>query len=118
LLVDKGALDALEWREGRSYAFSDLSWRGPRRGFPHVYRYALCDAAPGRCRLRVEVNGLWTARRLPRPLVRLWLLWIHAKTALSIRAALMRDELGRLRVATSRTAERGGACSSLLDSLS
>src|SRR5687768_5147757 len=42
----------LRWREGREFAFSDLSWRGNRNaaGFPHV------------CMYQVEPRGETSAR--------------------------------------------------------
>lgn len=90
----------LHWHEGRSYAFSDLSRRDARKGFPHVYIYTLTPLKSGRCRFRLEVRGLWTARFLGRPLVRLWLGWILLKTATSIHNELLRDALRRPRPAT------------------
>ena len=68
----------LSWREGRSYAFSDLSHR-PGRGFPHVYVYEVQPEGDGRCRFNIMVRGKWTATWLPRPLVRLWLGWVMLK---------------------------------------
>jgi hypothetical protein len=79
----------LAWAEGRSYSFSDLSLRGPRAGFPHVYRFELQPAAEDACRLTISVRGLWTARLLPRPAVRAWLGWNLLKTRASIQNALL-----------------------------
>ena len=93
----------LHWREGRSYAFSDLSCRDPRKGFPHVYIYSLIPIDDSNCRFRLEVRGRWTARFLGRALTRSWLAWIMLKTTQSIRNALMSDELER------RRANREGA---------
>ena len=83
----------VHWHEGRSYAFGDLSRRDPRKGFPHVYIYALTPLGSDRCRFRLEVRGRWTARFLGRPLVRLWLAVILLKTAASIHNELLRDAL-------------------------
>ena len=85
----------LHWHEGRSYAFSDLSRRDSRKGFPHVYIYTVVPLAEGRCRFRLEVRGRWTARFLGRPLTRLWLGWILLKTSTSIHNALLGDALRR-----------------------
>jgi hypothetical protein len=85
----------LHWHEGRSYAFSDLSRRDSRKGFPHVYIYTLTPLETGRCSFRLEVRGRWTARFLGRPLVRLWLGWILLKTATSIHNELLGDALRR-----------------------
>ena len=83
----------LFWNEGRSYSFSDLSQRGPRAGFPHVYTHELLPIAGDRCRLRLSVKGRWTATFMPRPLVRLWLAAIMLKTRTSMRNALLFSEL-------------------------
>jgi hypothetical protein len=64
------------WAEGSGFAFSDLSPRGPRRGFPHTFSYRLEPLTDDACRLHVRVSGLWTARWLPRPLAWLWLRWV------------------------------------------
>ena len=83
----------LTWNEGCSYAFSDLSQRGPRAGFPHVYTHELQPIADDRCCLRLSVRGLWTATFVPRPLVRLWLAAVMLKTRASMRNALLLSEL-------------------------
>lgn len=81
----------LHWHEGRSYAFSDLSRRDPRKGFPHIYIHTLDPIDAARCRFRLEVRGLWTARFLGRTLTRGWLAWIMLKTTLSIHNAFLVD---------------------------
>ncbi len=83
----------LFWNEGRSYAFSDLSQRGPGAGFPHVYTHELQPIAADRCCLRLSVKGRWTATFIPRPLVRLWLAAVMLKTRTSMRNALLLSEL-------------------------
>ena len=65
--------EILRWREGRGWAFSDLSKKGPRRGFPHVFTAELEPLDEDRCRLDLTITGLWTARWLPRSWVRPWL---------------------------------------------
>ena len=85
----------LHWHEGRSYAFSDLSRRDPRKGFPHIYIHTLDPIDAARCRFRLEVRGLWTARFLGRTLTRGWLAWIMLKTTLSIRNAFLVDAVER-----------------------
>jgi hypothetical protein len=79
----------LHWRELNGYSFSDLSPRGPRHAFPHVYRYRLRPLSPTRCQVEVTVAGRWTTPLLPRPLVRLWLAWVFSHVATSARNALV-----------------------------
>jgi hypothetical protein len=64
----------LRWREGDGWAFSDLSRRGRRVGFPHVLSMRLADTADG-CELAIRVTGQWTAPT-PRWVARLWLWWV------------------------------------------
>jgi hypothetical protein len=68
----------LIWREGLGYSFSDLSRRGPRAGFPHVFSYRLELRGEQACRLRIQVRGFWTAHLVPRALAQLWLRWIFS----------------------------------------
>jgi hypothetical protein len=70
----------LRWREGRGYVVSDLSTRGNHAGFPHVCVYDLSSTGPGRSQLTIEARGVWTARWVPRPLVKAWLWWVLAST--------------------------------------
>jgi hypothetical protein len=66
----------LIWREGIGYSFSDLSLRGPRHGFPHVFSYRVEAAGNNACRLHVGVTGRWTTRHVPRWMAQLWLGWV------------------------------------------
>lgn len=77
----------LTWHEGRGYSVSDLSRRGPRRGFPHVCSYEVRPNGSGST-LTVSARGLWTATVLPRWVVKLWLRWVLASTAAHIRRDL------------------------------
>jgi len=77
----------LAWREGEGYAFSDLSRRGPRRGFPHVMAMHVRDSARG-CELAIRVTGLWTART-PRWVAKLWLRWVMASITQGVRNDLL-----------------------------
>ena len=79
----------LQWRENEGYSFSDLSRDGPRRAFPHVYRYRLRPLGPRRCAVEITVAGLWTATFLPRPLVRFWLAWVFSHIAASVQNTLL-----------------------------
>jgi hypothetical protein len=79
----------VQWTEGRGYCFSDLSRRGPRAGFPHVYRYRLRPAGPSRCVIEITIAGLWTAPALPRWIVRLWLRWVFSHIVASVRNTLL-----------------------------
>lgn len=81
----------LYWHEGLGYAFSDLSARGPKHGFPHVFFVAIQPAAVGgdnRTRLVIEVRGKWTARWVPRLVRGWWLKYVFAEHARLLRAAL------------------------------
>src|SRR5262245_50767139 len=50
----------LTWREGRGYSFSDMSKRGNKVGFPHIYTYDVEPVRDGVCVLKVDVRGKWT----------------------------------------------------------
>ena len=81
----------LRWREGIGFAFSDLSQRGVRVGFPHVCSYDLTALRTDRCVLSIGACGVWTARRWPRWLVRWWLRYVLLETARMIRLHVNRD---------------------------
>ena len=66
----------LGWSEGNGYSFSDLSARGPRCGFPHIFEVAVETdrESPRECsKLRIEVKGRWTAWPIPAVLRSWWL---------------------------------------------
>jgi len=90
----------LRWVEGRGYVISDLSQRGPRRGFPHVCAYWLDSVSPTRSRLRIDIHGRWTARWTTRALARAWLWWVMRATeqriAAEFRAIARRRETAAL----------------------
>lgn len=70
----------IAWREGSGYTFSDLSPRGPKHGFPHVFMINLQPlATPDEklplTRLTIHVRGRWTSRLVPAWLGRLW-VWL------------------------------------------
>lgn len=72
----------LRWREGEGYAFSDMSRRGRRHGFPHVFFVRLVPFGEDRCRLTIEVRGRWTLPLVPARLGMIWLRWVanqHAR---------------------------------------
>jgi hypothetical protein len=72
----------LSWDDGRGFAFSDLSARGPRHGFPHVFYVSVQSIDPGHTRLQVAVRGKWTARWVPCWARRCWLSYVcheHAR---------------------------------------
>lgn len=85
----------LYWNEGRGYAFSDLSRRTPQLGFPHVYHIGLNSDGGSRSTVTVRVRGRWTARALPRLLIRAWLGWIGLKIWVTMRNTLLRHALNR-----------------------
>lgn len=80
----------LRWREGRGYAFSDLSQRGTSVGFPHVCAYEIRATAADSCVLTISARGIWTQRLLPRILVRAWLGYVLCETARCIRSDMHR----------------------------
>ena len=80
----------LRWQPGRGWSFSDLSRRGARLGFPHVFDARLTPTGAASCRLVLRVTGLWTLRLLPRPLALLWLVVIFLKIALGFDVELLR----------------------------
>ena len=90
----------LQWRERRGYSFSDLSPRGPRSAFPHVYSYGLHPLGDGRCRIDILIAGLWTTTFIPRPLVRLWLRWVFSHIVQSVRQSVL--QLTHVRPETDR----------------
>lgn len=70
----------IAWREGSGYTFSDLSPRGPKVGFPHVFMINLrpmpsqVEPTPF-TRLTLSVRGRWTSSLVPVCLGRLW-VWL------------------------------------------
>lgn len=64
------------WKEGDGFAFSDLSRRGLKSGFPHIFSYRIRPISPGACDVQIRVAGKWTASFVPRWLAWLWLRWI------------------------------------------
>ena len=87
----------LVWREGVGYSFSDLSRRGPRVGFPHVFSYRIEPLGPDATRLHVVVRGRWTARWIPHLFARLWLWWVFGHVVRSIRNELLLYRVWRKR---------------------
>lgn len=65
----------LQWREASGFAYSDLSLRGPRRGFPHVMSMHVVENTPDASTLIVRVTGRWTLP-WPRWIAWLWLQWV------------------------------------------
>ncbi len=77
----------LAWTDGLGYAFSDLSRRGPRVGFPHVFIYRLEPCDERSCTFVLRVRGRWTLTWIPRPVVQAWLACMVWLSARCIRAA-------------------------------
>ena len=68
----------LKWREGVGFAYSDLSQRGTRCGFPHVMSIAVAGSdARDTSILTVRVTGRWTLP-VPRWMALMWLRWVMA----------------------------------------
>src|SRR5262245_21829137 len=82
----------IAWCEGSGYTFSDLSGRGPRSGFPHVFmvRIEPASGAAGAplTRLSVQVRGRWTSKLAPAWLGRLWVWLVCREHARLLRKAL------------------------------
>ena len=97
---------------GGGYAFSDLSRRDPRRGFPHVYRYTLVSRSEGSrgCVVRIEVMGRWTATHLSRPVARGWLFMVMLAIAASGRLHVMRAVLRNTSLRPCSETRGGAPC--------
>jgi hypothetical protein len=83
----------LAWREESGYTFSDLSARGPRTGFPHVFQVQVeplagPESTPVMSRLTVHVRGRWTSRLVPVWIGRLWIRLICLEHARLLRKGL------------------------------
>jgi hypothetical protein len=79
----------LNWREGHGFAFSDLSARGPRHGFPHVFFVKVLQLDAERTCLQVTVRGKWTAPWVPHWLRRCWLTYVCREHARLLRPYLL-----------------------------
>jgi hypothetical protein len=80
----------LTWREGAEFAFSDLSRRGTRVGFPHaffVFVRPSADGQPG-SELSIEVRGKWTSRWIPPRFGRWWVHYVSCEHARLLSRAL------------------------------
>lgn len=83
----------LAWRENCGYTFSDLSARGTRAGFPHVFKVQIeplpgPQDSPSMSRLTIRVRGLWTSRLVPVWLGRLWIRLVCLEHARLLRKGL------------------------------
>ena len=78
----------LRFHERRGYTFSDISRRGCRVGFPHVFIVDVEPSDGGRTVLSVQVRGRWTARWIPVPVGMLWLKFVCREHERLLRAAL------------------------------
>lgn len=87
----------LVWKENFGYSFSDLSRRGPRKGFPHVFSYRLESTSEQTCRLQISVTGRWTARFIPRPVAKLWLWWVFSQVMRGVEQRLLIYQIWRKR---------------------
>ena len=85
----------LAWREGVGYSFSDLSTRGTRTGFPHIFTYRIEPMGETACHLHIRVRGKWTAHIFPRCITRLWLLWVFTHIVRKIENELLLYQLWR-----------------------
>ena len=87
----------LRWREGEGFAFSDLSRRGARSGFPHIFRLQIEPVDDRRCLVHLTVRGLWTARWIPLLFRRMWLAWVFAYIVSRTRNDLVAYQVARHR---------------------
>ena len=78
----------LSWREGKSYAISDLAASGSRGFFPHVFTFAIEPIGPARSRLTVRVRGRWNSPIVPTWAGRLWVRFIGREHARLLRVEL------------------------------
>lgn len=81
----------LRWQEGAGYTFSDLSARGPKRGFPHVFCIRVQPAEAGSrhaSRLTIAVRGKWTSRFVPVAIGRWWIWMVCREHARLLRKGL------------------------------
>lgn len=83
----------IAWREGEGYTFSDLSPRGPQRGFPHVFMIRLEALTPPDdpmplTRLTIHVRGRWTSRLVPVWAGRLWVWLVFREHARLLRKGI------------------------------
>lgn len=69
----------------KAIAFTDRSKRGPNLGFPHLYHYTLTPLNEQTCELALAVRGRWSARWMPRSVVRAWLVWVLVQARWSLR---------------------------------
>jgi hypothetical protein len=77
----------IAWQEGVGYAFSDLSARGPRVGFPHVFMVAI-EPVGEQSKLTIRVRGRWTSRLVPVWLGRQWIGLVCREHARLLRKGL------------------------------
>lgn len=82
----------LAWHEGVGYTFSDLSSRGPRVGFPHVFIVRVLpgpdSAQQPTSRLTIRIRGRWMSRLAPVWLGRLWIRLVCLEHARLLRKGL------------------------------
>jgi len=77
----------LDWQEGVGYTFSDLSARGPRVGFPHVFMVRI-EPQGEHSELTIRVRGRWTLRLVPVWLGRQWIRLVCREHARLLRKGL------------------------------
>jgi len=83
----------IAWREGSGYTFSDLSPRGPKVGFPHVFMINLQSLASPEdptplTQLSIIVRGRWTSRWVPVIVGRLWVWLVFREHARLLRKGI------------------------------
>jgi hypothetical protein len=96
----------VRWREQQSFAFSDLSKRGTRVGFPHVCMYDIKSVSDDGCRLTFAARGRWTARWVPRLVVKVWLSWVLLETRRCIQSGLRNAIKGQMRTRSAQSTLR------------
>lgn len=79
----------LRWREGKGFVFSDISRRGRRHGFPHIFSFDLRPDPRGGSTIHLDVRGRWTAMWIPRPFIFLWQWWVMLQIRDAIQTHLL-----------------------------
>ena len=79
----------LVWREGHGFAFSDLSEKGPRVGFPHVLSVSVDALHDNQSIVHLRVRGRWTARWVPRFVRQIWLYWVFGYVVMQTQNELL-----------------------------
>jgi len=81
----------LYWDEGYGYAFSDISSRGSKKGFPHVFYINITSENEETSKLNIRVKGKWTEKLIPKVLKQLWVKNICREHSLLLLSYLSKE---------------------------